>query len=99
MDHLVHSGPRRTPLRSQAGRPGYLWKTRRGIFVSSISTTIGLGADDGALRTRVAILEAAIACVQRECNTAFDAPEVAFATLCRIASVARQSLAAPDDAE
>lgn len=48
--------------------------------------------DEGALRTRISILEAALACVQRECNTAFDAPEVAFATLCRIHSVARQTM-------
>jgi hypothetical protein len=47
---------------------------------------------EGALRTRISILEAALACVQRECNTAFDAPEVAFATLCRIHSVARQTM-------
>jgi hypothetical protein len=50
---------------------------------------------EGALRTRISILEAALACVQRECNTAFDAPEVAFATLCRIHSVARQTMPPP----
>lgn len=56
----------------------------------------GPTVDDGGLRTRVAILEAAIACVKRECDVAFDSPEVAFSTLCRIASVARQTLAADD---
>lgn len=65
-----------------------------------IQTSTGTFPEDGGLRTRVAILEAAIACVQRECNVAFDAPEVAFATLCRIASVARQTLVVPEaDAE
>lgn len=48
--------------------------------------------EEGALRTRISILEAALACVQRECDTAFDAPEVAFATLCRIHAVARQTM-------
>lgn len=52
--------------------------------------------DEGALRTRISILEAALACVQRECNTAFEEPEVAFSTLCRIASVARQTIPVRD---
>lgn len=63
--------------------------------------SFGLAMDEGALRTRISILEAALACVQRECDTAFDAPEVAFATLCRIHSVARQTMPGQDllDAE
>lgn len=58
-----------------------------------------LRSDEGALRTRISILEAALACVQRECDVAFDVPEVAFSTLCRIASVARQTMPCGGDAE
>jgi hypothetical protein len=50
------------------------------------------GSDSASLRTRVAILEAALACIQDECDLAFEEPEVAFSTMCRIASVARQAL-------
>lgn len=60
---------------------------------SAMMVTSSMGSvDEGALRTRISILEAALACVQRECATAFDVPEVSFATLCRIASVARQTM-------
>ncbi len=41
---------------------------------------------------RVARLEAALARIQNECDLALEVPEVAFSTMCRIASVARRAL-------
>jgi hypothetical protein len=48
-------------------------------------------SDECALRTRVCILEAALDCVRREADLALGRPDISFLTLCRIASVARQS--------
>ncbi len=47
--------------------------------------------DERALRTRVCILEAALACIERETDVALGRPDISFLTLCRIASIARQS--------
>ena len=46
------------------------------------------------LRTRVAILEAALACVREECETAHTEPTIAMTTICRIDAVSRQALTA-----
>jgi hypothetical protein len=46
------------------------------------------------LRTRVAILEAALACVREECEVAHGEPTIAMTTICRIDAVSRQALAA-----
>jgi hypothetical protein len=51
--------------------------------------------DDRSLRTRVCILEAALACIAREADVALGRPDISFLTLCRISSIARQSR--PDD--
>ena len=48
--------------------------------------------DRETLLTRVRILEAAMECIAREAEPAFEAPEVAFMALQRVSSVARQSL-------
>lgn len=53
-----------------------------------------LGDDSDALRTRIAILEAALACVKAECEIAHTEPTIAMTTICRIDSVTRQALAA-----
>lgn len=46
------------------------------------------------LRTRLAILEAALACVREECETAHVEPTIAMTTICRIDAVSRQALTA-----
>jgi hypothetical protein len=61
-------------------------------------TMQAFGAESSMLQTRVAILEAALSCIQSECSVALDEPEVAFSTMCRIASVARQALPVHDSA-
>jgi hypothetical protein len=47
--------------------------------------------DMKALQTQLVILEAALACIQTECDLALEVPEVSFAALCRVAAIARQS--------
>jgi hypothetical protein len=47
--------------------------------------------DTKALQTQLVILEAALACIQTECDLALEVPEVSFATICRVAAIARQS--------
>lgn len=51
-----------------------------------------------ALRTRVSVLEAALARIARETEPAFQCPEVSFVTIHRIAFVARRSIAWERDA-
>ncbi len=46
-----------------------------------------------ALRTRVSVLEAALARIARETEPAFQCPEVSFVTIHRIAFVARRTIA------
>lgn len=46
------------------------------------------------LLTRVAILEAALACVREECEVAHGEPTIAMTTICRIDAVSRQALTA-----
>jgi hypothetical protein len=48
--------------------------------------------DTHALRTRVCALEAALARVAGEVETALGTPDIAFLTLCRIGSIARRSV-------
>ena len=48
--------------------------------------------EPSALQTRVAILEAALECIRGECDLALEVPQIAFSTMCRIASVTRQVL-------
>lgn len=45
-----------------------------------------------ALRSRVSMLEEAIARIAREAEPAFECPEVSFVTLHRIACVARRTI-------
>jgi hypothetical protein len=47
--------------------------------------------DTRALQTQLVILEAALACIQTECDLALEVPEVSFATICRVSAIARQS--------
>lgn len=47
------------------------------------------------LKTRIVILEAALACIDRECERALDRPDTLFITMCRVAAVARQALDGP----
>lgn len=54
----------------------------------------GYGDETDALRSRIAILEAALACVKAECEVAHVEPTIAMTTICRIDSVTRQALAA-----
>lgn len=49
-----------------------------------------------ALRTRVRILESALACIGREAELPSRVPETSFIAVHRIASVVRQSLEEPD---
>ena len=49
-----------------------------------------------ALRTRICILEAALACVERETAVALATPEISFVAVNRIASVARQARSAEE---
>ena len=51
-------------------------------------------AAEKELRTRVEILEAALACVREECETAHREPTIAMTTICRIDAVSRQALTA-----
>lgn len=44
------------------------------------------------LNTRIVILEAALASIDRECERALERPEVLFMTMCRVAALTRQSL-------
>jgi hypothetical protein len=53
-----------------------------------------MSATEKELRTRLAILEAALACVREECETAHVEPTIAMTTICRIDSVSRQALRA-----
>jgi hypothetical protein len=46
-----------------------------------------------ALMTRVLILEASLACIEREAEVPRTLPELSFFTVQRISSVARQALA------
>ena len=48
-----------------------------------------------ALRTRICILEAALAFIERETELTMTRPETSFVTMCRVAAIARQALAAP----
>jgi hypothetical protein len=47
--------------------------------------------DTKALVTQLVILEAALACIQAECELALEVPEVSFSAICRVAAIARQS--------
>lgn len=53
-----------------------------------------MNATEQELRTRVAILEAALACVREECEVAHGEPTIAMTTICRIDAVSRQALTA-----
>lgn len=52
-------------------------------------------ATEKELRTRLAVLEAALACVKAECDAAHSEPTIAMTTVCRIHAVTRRALAAP----
>lgn len=45
------------------------------------------------LRNRVLILEATLACIERECERALDEPAVVFGTVFRVAALTRQARA------
>ncbi len=47
--------------------------------------------ESDALRTRVLILEAALACVVREADRALDEPDLLLTSMCRVSAVARQA--------
>jgi hypothetical protein len=51
--------------------------------------------DKKALQTQLVILEAALACIQNECDLALEVPEVSFSAICRVAAIARQSSREP----
>jgi hypothetical protein len=53
-----------------------------------------MSATEKELRTRLAILEAALACVREECEVAHVEPTIAMTTICRIDRVSRQALTA-----
>ena len=53
-------------------------------------------ATEKELRTRVEILEAALACVRAECETAHVEPTIAMTTIFRIDAVSRQALTASE---
>ena len=52
----------------------------------------GLARERDALATRVRIVEAALACIERETEVALAEPGVAFLVTRRVASIARQAL-------
>lgn len=53
-----------------------------------------MSATEQELRTRLAILEAALSCVRQECETAHGEPTIAMTTIFRIDAVSRQALTA-----
>jgi hypothetical protein len=55
-----------------------------------------MSATERELRTRLAILEAALACVREECETAHVEPTIALTTILRIDAVSRQALTASE---
>ena len=59
------------------------------------SSQPALRAERDALLTRVRILEAALACIGRECDLPDLQPELSFVAVQRIGSVVRQALAPP----
>jgi hypothetical protein len=58
-----------------------------------------LTSERDALMTRVLILEAALACIEREAEVPRTIPELSFFAVQRISSVARQALARVDEIE
>ena len=50
------------------------------------------GREKRMLRTRVIILEAALAAIDEECERALDEPSVSFVSLRRVAALTRQAL-------
>lgn len=55
---------------------------------------MAMSVTEQELRTRIQILEAALACVREECETAHTEPTIAMTTICRIDAVSRQALTA-----
>lgn len=51
--------------------------------------------DDLSNKNSHVVMLAALACIQRECETALSHPEVSFTSICRIAALARQAVAPP----
>jgi hypothetical protein len=62
-----------------------------GVYVELYAAPVTDGLSNN---TRIVIM-AALASIQRECETAIDCPEVSFTSICRIASLARQALLMP----
>lgn len=58
-----------------------------------------LTSERDALSTRVLILEAALACIEREAEIPRTIPELSFFAVQRISSVARQALARVDEVD
>ncbi len=54
--------------------------------------TLEVARQRDALATRVRIVEAALACIERETDLALEEPRVAFLVTRRVASIARQAL-------
>lgn len=48
--------------------------------------------DSRHLQTRIVILEAALASIDRECEWALANPAIVFMTMCRVAALSRQAL-------
>ena len=61
--------------------------------VSVWKVTNVLRAERDALQTRVRILEASLACIEREADVPQTRPELSFIAVQRIGSVARQAIA------
>ncbi len=59
---------------------------------SGFDSNDALTRERDALATRVRIVEAALACIERETELALEEPGVAFIVTRRVASIARQAL-------
>ena len=91
----------RTPMRAFAGRqderretgaPRAVLARSRGNAMNQRETLTDR-YETPKLRTRLVILEAALASIDRECERALDEPTVVFMTMCRVAALTRQALA------
>jgi hypothetical protein len=74
--------------RTTNGRASALHNTGGNVMDRKITFDVG----SVAANTHALILEAALACIARECELAMQTPEVMFTTVCRISSVTRQAL-------
>lgn len=60
-------------------------------LAATMGTTGDEEDDERSMRTRLCILEAALACIAREAEVALGRPDIAFLTMCRVSSIARQA--------